>query len=81
MALVVRAPRPADLAAAVRAGAREVDAEVPVFQLRTFDEAIKDELSSTVILAWMFAAFAVLALVLASTGLYGVISYTVGQRT
>jgi putative ABC transport system permease protein len=81
MALVVRAPRPADLAAAVRAGVREVDAEVPVFQLRTFDEAIKDELSSTVILAWMFAAFAVLALVLASTGLYGVISYTVGQRT
>ncbi len=81
MALVVRAPRPADLASAVRAGVRETDAEVPVFQLRTFDEAIKDELSSSVILAWMFAAFAVLALILASTGLYGVISYTVGQRT
>jgi putative ABC transport system permease protein len=81
MALVVRAARPADLAAAVRASVREVDADVPVFQLRTFDEAIKDEQSSSVILAWMFAAFAVLALVLASTGLYGVISYTVGQRT
>ena len=81
MALVVRAPRPADLSAAVRAGVRETDAEVPIFQLRTFDEAIKDELSSSVILAWMFAAFAVLALILASTGLYGVISYTVGQRT
>jgi putative ABC transport system permease protein len=54
---------------------------MPVFQVRTFDEAIKDEQSSSVILAWMFAAFAMLALVLASTGLYGVISYTVGQRT
>ncbi|HEY7474715.1 MAG TPA: ABC transporter permease [Vicinamibacterales bacterium] len=81
MALVLRAPRPADLAAAVRAGVRETDADMPVFQVRTFDEAIKDEQSSSVILAWMFAAFAMLALVLASTGLYGVISYTVGQRT
>jgi putative ABC transport system permease protein len=81
MALVIRSPRPADAASAVRAAVRETDAEVPVFQLRTFDEAIKDELSSSVIIAWMFAAFAVLALVLASTGLYGVISYTVGQRT
>jgi putative ABC transport system permease protein len=81
MALVVRGQRPGDLAAAVRAGVRETDADVPVFQVRTFDEAIKDELSSSVILAWMFSAFAVVALVLASTGLYGVISYTVGQRT
>jgi putative ABC transport system permease protein len=81
MALVVRGQRPGDLAAAVRAGVHETDADVPVFQVRTFDEAIKDELSSSVILAWMFSAFAVVALVLASTGLYGVISYTVGQRT
>lgn len=81
MALLVRSPRPADLASAVRAAVHETDADLPIFQLRTFDEAIKDELSSSVILAWMFAAFALLALILASTGLYGVISYTVGQRT
>ncbi|MGH9312822.1 MAG: FtsX-like permease family protein, partial [Vicinamibacterales bacterium] len=81
MALIVRSPRPADLATAVRAAVREADAELPVFQLRTFDEALKDELSSSRILAAMFAAFGVLALILASTGLYGVISYTVGQRT
>jgi putative ABC transport system permease protein len=81
MALVVRSSRPIALAPAVRAAVNETDAELPIFQLRTFDEAIKDELSSSVILAWMFAAFAVLALILATTGLYGVIAYTVGQRT
>ena len=80
-ALLVRAARPADVAPAVRGAVREADSEVPIFQLRTFDEALDDELSSSRILAGMFTAFGLLALVLASTGLYGVISYTVGQRT
>jgi putative ABC transport system permease protein len=80
-ALLVRAARPADVASALRGAVREADSDVPIFQLRTFDEALDDELSSSRILAGMFTAFGLLALVLASTGLYGVISYSVGQRT
>jgi putative ABC transport system permease protein len=80
-ALLVRTGRPADVASAVRGAVRETDSELPIFQLRTFDEALDDELSSSRILAGMFTAFGLLALVLASTGLYGVISYSVGQRT
>jgi predicted permease len=80
-ALLVRAARPADVASAVRGAVREADSDVPIFQLRTFDEALNDELSSNNILAGMFSAFGFLALALASTGLYGVLSYTVGQRT
>ena len=54
---------------------------VPIEYLMTFDEALSDAASSDYAVIGMLAGFAVLALVLASTGLFGVVSYAVAQRT
>jgi putative ABC transport system permease protein len=80
MAIMVRSGNPGGLASSVRAEMRALDRDVAVQSLRTMEEAFDDELSSSRILTWMFMAFAVLALVLAGSGLYGVISYSVSQR-
>jgi predicted permease len=79
--LVVRAVRPSDLAGQLRVAVHEIDADVPVFEVRTLQTALDDDMSSNRVLMSMFVAFAVLALVLATAGVYAVISFLVGQRT
>jgi putative ABC transport system permease protein len=56
-------------------------AAVPIEYLMTFDEALARAASSDYAVIGMLSGFAVLALVLASTGLFGVVSYAVAQRT
>ena len=80
LSLVVRAADPASVAAAVRSQMRALDADVPVYELRPFQQAIDEDLSSSHILGSLFASFALLALVLAASGLYAVVSYASAQR-
>ncbi len=80
-AYVLKTQNPASLAGEVRTVVAAHAPAVPIEYLMTFDEALDRAASSDYVVIGMLAGFAVLALVLASTGLFGVVSYAVAQRT
>jgi putative ABC transport system permease protein len=79
--IVVKAADPGAAAAAMRNAVRAADPSLPVFQMRSMESMLADSLAPRRFLMRLVSFFAVAALLLAALGLYGVIGYSVAQRT
>ena len=69
------------LAGAARETIRQIDPDLPLSKVTTLRTVVDDSLATQRFSALLAGAFGILSLVLASIGLYGVISYSVAQRT
>jgi predicted permease len=72
---------PSQMFQAVRGAVRRLDANLPVYKLRTVDELMDQSLLTERLIAILSTVFGLLATVLAIVGLYGVMAYTVNRRT
>ncbi|MGH9936894.1 MAG: ABC transporter permease, partial [Blastocatellia bacterium] len=77
----VKTGDPINLAAPLRAAVREIDKDLPVYQVRTMESRVSDSLTRQRFSMTLLTALAGLALALAVAGIFSVMSFLVAQRT
>jgi len=81
MTMVVRSARGAELAKEVGVIVHEMDRNLPLIEVRMLSDAFSETLARDRLNAIVSSAFAICALLLASVGLYGLLAFTVAERT
>lgn len=82
LTLFVRSPLPlSQLQSSLQARLRDIDPYLPLFDVQWMQQRLDAQTSTARMLVWLMIAFAALGLVLASVGVFGVVSYSVTQRT